>query len=160
MKRSTDVHRLHQLSDLANLLLPFSISPESIPSDLKERGGSSSLAKGFRGIPEAKMRIPTGDELEKTWVAKMNEGEAWQAQNRAKLEQILQVQVNNEEMGHSKGPRWTWPIKGFDWVRSWMLWRRETFSMVLRAVADRPSRSGHYRAGHLSSCGSGPSIIC
>jgi hypothetical protein len=84
------------------------------------KSGASSLAKGFKGLTRDKMRIPMGEELEKAWVDGMNEGEEWFVRNGTKLGQGQAVQEAT-----AKATRWRYPIEGLDWVRSWMLWRRE-----------------------------------
>jgi len=129
------------LSDLANLLLPYSITPTSIPAGKKT--GASSLAKGFKGLPRQQMRIPMGDELERAWVDGMNEAEEWFAQNAARL-----VDGGKGQVVMEKKTRWRYPIEGLDWVRSWMLWR---LAIIAQGIAARAALGQASSAGATSS---------
>lgn len=68
-----------------------------------------------------------GDELERAWVNGMNDGEAWHARYRDKIIVAMKREKQDLTMMEIEKPRWKYPIEGLDWVRSWMLWRREFF---------------------------------
>lgn len=116
------------LSDLANLLLPYSISMESVPRKFKEGASGSTgsnLLKGLRSKPRHEMRIPTCDELERAWVKDMNEGARWHAENRQRVTSAANKSTDSIDKGSRLRQPWTWPIQGLDFARAWMLWRCE-----------------------------------
>lgn len=138
------------LSDLANLLLPYSIASASLPPQVQDAIASgkptSNLLQALKGLSETQRDgLPTCQELEHAWIRHMNDGTAWHLARHGARQQLA-----------TRMTQWTWPIPGLDFARAWMIWRCTsspplpplTFSK--HSPADTPL-SGHHRAGHLGA---------
>lgn len=113
------------LADLGNVLMPFSFTPIG-QADLTRLGmkgdGLSNLMIGLKNVPSSTTGIPQVSEFEKWWVSDMNDGYAWHA-------------AHSPSMKGQRAPQpWTWPIKGFEWVRAWMIWR---LAIIAQGIAAR-----------------------
>lgn len=155
------------LSDLANLLLPYSISMDSVPAKFKGEGGTgatgSNLLKGLRSKPRSEMRIPMCDELERAWVKDMNDGARWHAENRQKVMKAFEGGSAGDagDDGSRLKQAWKWPIQGLDFARAWMLWRCEsqTGSDWVKWQLIHCFSSGHHLTGHFSARSARPSVL-
>jgi hypothetical protein len=134
-------------------LLPYSIDSETVPSafrpasiSLSRFPGRSSppetkpgetpppnLLKGLKNIPADVLVVPQASDLEKYWVECMHRGEIWRTKvldvwrrenqgTGAKVLSELEKQMGRED---ERTSRWAYPVKGLNWVRSWMIWRRK-----------------------------------
>ncbi|KAJ9123736.1 hypothetical protein QFC24_003510 [Naganishia onofrii] len=117
------------LSDLANLLLPYSIAVSSIPRELRPDSASgkpaSNLLQALKNLTPTQLAgLPTCEELEKEWIKQMNEGTRWHLQRHQGGEGLSTRMVD-----------WQWPIPGLDFVRSWMLWRLAIIAQGISARA-------------------------
>ncbi|KAJ9123349.1 hypothetical protein QFC22_001548 [Naganishia vaughanmartiniae] len=119
------------LSDLANLLLPYSIAVSSIPRELRPDSASgkpaSNLLQALKHLTPTQLAgLPTCEELEREWIRQMNEGTRWH------------LRRYEEGSGGGLSTRmvdWEWPIPGLDFVRSWMLWRLAIIAQGISARA-------------------------
>lgn len=105
--------------------MPFSFPPLSA-ADLKlldkEGKGLGNLMVGLKNEPSSVTGIPQVSQFEKWWVSDMNEGYAWHA-------------TNSPSMKGKRAPQpWSWPIKGFEWVRAWMIYR---LAIIAQGIAAR-----------------------
>ncbi|KAJ9107343.1 hypothetical protein QFC21_000793 [Naganishia friedmannii] len=117
------------LSDLANLLLPYSIAVSSIPRELRPDSNSgkpaSNLLQALKHLTPTQLAgLPTCEELEREWIRQMNKGTNWHLQRH-----------NGGEGLSTRMVEWEWPIPGLDFVRSWMLWRLAIIAQGISARA-------------------------
>lgn len=148
---------LLQLSDLANLLLPYSIASSSLPPSIRDDMAAgkptSNLLQALKNL-SAKERdgLPTCEELEREWIRQMNDGTKWHLHRYAK--------AGNAKELNTRMCDWTWPIPGLDFARAWMIWRC-TFPVPSRVLdrSDRCSYSGHHRPRHLGACRARSSVF-
>lgn len=91
------------LSDLGNLLLPFSFAPiteSSFPNrDTARAASSTGLMTGLKGLSSRETGLPQNSEIEQWWVEGMNQGLRYHSQRAG---------------GGSGGRVWSWPIGGLE----------------------------------------------
>ncbi|KAJ9109539.1 hypothetical protein QFC20_003283 [Naganishia adeliensis] len=120
------------LSDLANLLLPYSIASSSLPpsirTDMAAGKPTSNLLQALKNLSQAERDgLPTCEELERAWITQMNEGTRWHLQRYAKEGKSVELST--------RMCNWTWPIPGLDFARAWMIWRLAIIAQGISARA-------------------------
>lgn len=133
--RALEAEPFLQLSDLANLLLPYSIASSSLPpsilTDMAAGKPTSNLLQALKNLSQAERDgLPTCEELERAWITQMNEGTRWHLQRYAKEGKSVELST--------RMCNWTWPIPGLDFARAWMIWRctfPRSFSVLFRSNA-------------------------
>jgi hypothetical protein len=146
-----------QLSDLANLLLPYSIASSSLPpsirTDMAAGKPTSNLLQALKNLsPAERDGLPSCEALEREWIQRMNEGTKWHLQRHAK-------EGNGRELS-TRMCDWTWPIPGLDFARAWMIWRCTSPFPVCCSYISDVARSGDHRSRYLCTCGPRPGIVC
>lgn len=116
------------LSDLANLLLPYSIASTSLPPQIRDAIANgkptSNLLQALKGLSDAERDgLPTCEALERAWIERMNDGTRWHLGRHAGKE--LSTRMSG----------WTWPVPGLDFARAWMIWRCRSFPFHFAKIA-------------------------
>ncbi|GHJ86230.1 hypothetical protein NliqN6_2632 [Naganishia liquefaciens] len=120
------------LSDLANLLLPYSIASSSLPPPIRDAIAAgkptSNLLQALKGLSEEERDgLPTCQELERAWIEQMNAGTAWHLARHGSSSGGKELATRMTE--------WTWPIPGLDFARAWMIWRLAIIAQGISARA-------------------------